>query len=217
MIFYLLSILGYYKAMKKVVPAGICLLFFLVVIIPPGTSLFFLLHVHWIFQVIAFISGWFCWTFIEYFVHRFWLHRRENKHYHQTNHFIHHINPTKIFTSEVKRLFIAGVAVITFFFSISYSQYLFFPAGITCGYELYGYVHIWLHKPHMLSWFKKLQEFHMRHHCGDTENCFGVTVIWWDKIFNTAPTAEKIFSSKKMEFYFSESKTKATIIKPLNS
>ncbi len=217
MIFYLLGILGYYKAMKKAVPAGFCLLFFLVVIIPPATSLFFLLNVHWIFQVIALISGWFCWTFIEYFIHRFWLHRKTNKQYHATNHFIHHTNPTKIFTSEIKRLLIVTVAFITVYFSINYSSWLFFPAGILCGYALYGYMHIWLHRPQMLGWFKKLQEFHIQHHCGATDNCFGVTVTWWDTIFNTGPAADKITSKNKTAFYFGKNKTTITTIQPLNS
>ena len=215
MIFYLLGILGYYKAIKKAVPAGICLAFFLTVIIPPGISLFFLLNVHWIFQVITFISGWLCWTFIEYFSHRFRLRRKTNKNDHGTHHFIHHTNPTKIFTTEIKRLFITAVALSTFYFSINYSVYLFFPAGILCGYALYGYIHIWLHRLHMPHLFKKLQEFHIQHHCGDTENSFGVTVTWWDKIFNTAPAAGKIINIKKEEFYFGETKTPA-IIQPLN-
>jgi len=206
MIFFLLDIPGYYRATKNPVPAGICLVFFLGVIIPIGALLFFLLNIHWTFQVIAFFSGWFCWTFIEYFIHRFLLHRKTKKHYHGTNHFIHHTNPTKILTSEIKRLLITVAAVVTFYFSINYCTWLFFPAGILCGYALYGYMHIWLHRPHILSLFKKLQEFHIQHHCGDTENCFGVTVTWWDKLFNTAPATGKAISTKKTAFYFGKTK-----------
>jgi sterol desaturase/sphingolipid hydroxylase (fatty acid hydroxylase superfamily) len=69
----------------------------------------------------------------------------------------------------------------------------------------------------MLGWFKKLQEFHIQHHCGDTDNCFGVTVTWWDKIFNTGPAADKIASKNKTAFYFGKNKTTITTIQPLNS
>ena len=216
MIFFLLDIPGYYKATKRPVPAGLCLVFFLILITPIGILLFSLLNVHWIFQVMTFISGWFCWTFIEYFIHRFWLHRKTNEHNHGTNHFIHHTNPTKILTSEIKRVIIVVAAGFTVYFSINYSPYLFFPAGILSGYAFYGYMHIWLHRSHILSWLKTLQDFHIRHHCGDTDNCFGVTVTWWDRIFNTAPAPNKIVSTKKETFYFGKNKP-TTAIQPLNN
>ena len=194
MIFYLLGLLGYYKAMKKPVPAGICLLFFFVMAVPPVTSLYLLLFKHWVFQIIAFVAGWFCWTFIEYFIRRFWLHRKENADYHNSNYFFHHTKPQQIFTAAVKRLIILSFALLLIFFSFSISVYLLLPAGIFTGYALYGYMHVWIYKPWAVRWFRKLREFHMQHHCGHTEKCFGVTVTWWDRLFNTIPHSEKIIS-----------------------
>ena len=79
MIFYLLGLLSYYKLANKPVPASICLLFFGVVSVPPAITLFFLVNKHWTFQFLAFAGGLFCWTFIEYFIHRFLMHSHEKE------------------------------------------------------------------------------------------------------------------------------------------
>lgn len=207
MIFYMLGLLSYYRLAKKPVPSGICLAFFFVMAAPPVATLYLLLNKHWVFQAIAFIAGWFCWTFIEYFTHRFWLHRKESKHYHESNHFNHHTHPGKIFTKEAKRLVIASAAVLLIYFSIAFSNYLFLPAGILTGYALYGYMHVWLHKSVAILWFSKLREFHIQHHCGQTEICFGVTVIWWDVLFNTAMVTGKPISLKIKNFFFGKNKS----------
>jgi sterol desaturase/sphingolipid hydroxylase (fatty acid hydroxylase superfamily) len=208
MIFYMLGLLSYYKIRNKPVPASLCLLFFGVVAIPPATTLFFLINKHWTFQALAFAGGLFCWTFIEYSIHRFWLHRKNNKHYHDTNHFNHHHNPGKVFTTEIKRLIIVAIALITIWNSVFFSNYLFLPAGILTGYAIYGYLHVWLHAQWAARWLPHLQKFHMRHHCGETEKCFGVTFTWWDKIFNTSGGNDKNISEKVKAVYFGNTKQK---------
>ena len=215
MIFYMLGILGYYKARNKPVPAGICIAFFLVVAVPPITALYLLLNKHWVFQVIALVAGWFCWTFIEYFIRRFWMDKKDKAHYHESLHFIHHTNPRVIFTSEIRRLLFAATAILFIYISIQYSTYLFLPAGIVAGFALYSYMHVWLHKPAMSRWIGRHQDFHMQHHCGKTEDCFGVTVTWWDKIFNTNRGSEKNISQKTREFYFRENETQKELVKNL--
>ena len=90
MIFYLLGLLSYYKLANKPVPASICLLFFAVVTVPSAATLFFFVNKHWTFQLIAFGGGVFCWTFFEYFIHRFMMHGKEKKDYHKSLHFHHH-------------------------------------------------------------------------------------------------------------------------------
>lgn len=206
MIFYLLGILGYYKARNKPVPAGICIAFFLVIAIPPITTLYLLLNKHWLFQAIALAAGWFCWTFIEYFIHRFRMHKKDKSHYHASLHFIHHTNPRKIFTTETRRVIVAVTAILFIYASIQFSSYLFLPSGVVAGFALYGYMHVGLHKPAMSRWISKHQDFHLQHHCGKTETCFGVTVTWWDKIFNTINRSEKIINQKTKEFYFRKTK-----------
>ena len=202
MIFYLIGVLGYYKLAKKPVPAGICLLFFATVTIPPATTLLFLLNTHWIFQVLAYAGGLFCWTFIEYFVHRFLMHGKED--YHKSDHFLHHTNPTKIFTGQVKRILFSAVAIFVTWCSISFSVYLLLPAGFITGFALYINVHRVLHSAWASKWFSGLQKFHMQHHLGQTESSFGVTTTFWDKLFNTTCKADKAISAKKVDVYFGD-------------
>jgi len=210
MIFYLVGLLSYYKLANKPVPASICLLFFAVVTVPPAATLFFFVNTHWTFQLIAFAGGVFCWTFIEYFIHRFMMHGKEKKEYHKSLHFHHHVTGT-IFTSQVKRILYSSGAVILIGLSIFFTSYLFLIAGIATGLSLYSYMHVWLHKPWASKWIGGLQKFHMQHHFGQTEKCFGVTNTWWDRIFNTAGQGEKVAGAKSIELYFGKKNTQDLI------
>lgn len=210
MIFYLLGILSYYKLANKPVPASICLLFFAVITVPPAATLFFFVHKHWTFQLIAFAGGLFCWTFIEYFIHRFMMHGKEKKEYHKSLHFHHHVTGT-IFTSQVKRILYSLGAIILTGLSIFFSSYLFLIAGIATGLSLYSYMHVLLHKPWASKWIGGLQKFHMQHHFGQTEKCFGVTNTLWDKVFNTAGKADKIAGAKSIDLYFGKKSTQDLI------
>ena len=210
MIFYLLGMLSYYKLANKPVPATICLLFFAVVTVPPTATLFFFVNKHWTFQLIAFAGGLFCWTFFEYFIHRFMMHGKEKKEYHKSLHFHHHVTGT-IFTSQVKRILYSSGAIILTGLSILFSSYLFLLAGIATGLSLYSYMHVLLHKPWASRWIGGLQKFHMQHHFGQTEKCFGVTNTLWDKIFNTAGKADKVAGAKSIELYFGKKSTQDLI------
>ena len=210
MIFYLLGLLSYYKLANKPVPATICLLFFAVVTVPPAATLFLFVNKHWTFQLIAFAGGVFCWTFIEYFIHRFMMHGKEKKEYHKSLHFHHHVTGT-IFTSRVKRTLYSLSAIILIGISIFFSSYLFLMAGIATGLSLYSYMHVLLHKSWASKWIGGLQKFHMQHHFGQTEKCFGVTNTLWDKVFNTAGKADKVAGAKSIELYFGKKNTQDLI------
>ena len=210
MIFYLLGLLSYYKLANKPVPASICLLFFAVVTVPPAATLFFFVNTHWTFQLIAFAGGLFCWTFFEYFIHRFMMHGKEKKQYHKSLHFHHHVTGT-IFTSQVKRILYSLGAIILIGLSLFFSSYLFLIAGIATGLSLYSYMHVLLHKPWASKWIGGLQKFHMQHHFGQTEKCFGVTNTLWDKVFNTAGKSDKVAGAKSIELYFGKKNTQDLI------
>jgi sterol desaturase/sphingolipid hydroxylase (fatty acid hydroxylase superfamily) len=208
MIFYLLGLLSYYKIRNKPVPASICLLFFGVIAVPPATTLFFLIYNHWIFQLLAFAGGLFCWTFIEYFTHRFLMHGKEKENYQKSYHFVHHSSPGVIFTNNFKRTFYSLVAITLNCLAIFYNHYLLLPAGIITGFALYNFMHLCLHKHWASYWFGKLQYYHMQHHFGQTENCFGVTSMLWDRIFNTITKSEKTGSIKALDVYYGRSSKK---------
>jgi len=210
MIFYLLGLLSYYKLANKSAPATVCLLFFAVITVPSATTLYFLINSHWIFQLLAFAGGLFCWTFIEYFTHRFLMHGKEKEDYRKSYHFVHHLNPGVIFTNNLKRIFYTLVAVVLTCSGIVYSYYLLLPAGIITGFALYNFMHLFLHKQCASRWLRRLQQFHMQHHFGQTETCFGVTSMLWDKLFNTTVKSVKAGSVKAMELYYGKTKNLIT-------
>ena len=196
----MLGLLSYYKIRNKPVPAGICLLFFGVVTVPPTTTLYFLINKHWTFQAIAFAGGVFCWTFIEYYVHRFLMHAKDD--YHKSDHFLHHTNPIVIFTSQLKRIAYSFIAILFTTTSILFSNYLLLPAGIMTGFALYINMHRILHSTWAAKWFGGLQKFHMQHHLTLSEKCFGVTTTFWDRLFNTTGKENKLITTKKLKHYF---------------
>ena len=205
MILYLLGLLSYYKLANKPVPASICLLFFAVVTVPPTATLHFLVNKHWIFQLLVFVAGLFCWTFIEYFCHRFLMHGKEKEDYRKSHHFVHHSNPGVIFTNNLKRIFYSLVALTLICLGFTYNYYLLLPAGILTGFAVYNFMHLFLHKHWASHWLKGLQQFHMQHHFGQTDNCFGVTSMLWDWIFNTTVKSGKTGSIKATELYYGKS------------
>ncbi|HLF45592.1 MAG TPA: sterol desaturase family protein [Chitinophagaceae bacterium] len=194
MIFYLIGLLSYYRLANKPVPLGVCIVFFFVIAVPPVTALYLLLNSHWVFQVIAFVAGWFCWTFIEYFIHRFWLHRNKNDHHFNEWNQINHIHPEKIITNDILRILIAFLATILIYVSLDFSNFLILPAGIISGCAIYGYIHFLIHKRCRTKWFNKLRAFHLKHHHRANDKCFGVSVTWWDLLFNTGPKTGKPIS-----------------------
>ena len=210
MIFYLLGLLSYYKLANKPVPAGICVLFFAVVTVPPTATLFFFVDKHWTFQLIAFAGGVFCWTFLEYFIHRIMMHGKEKHEYHKTLHFNHHVTGT-IFTSQVNRVLYSSGAIILICCSIFFSSYLFLLAGMATGLSIYSYMHVLLHKQWASKWIGGLQRFHMQHHFGQTEKCFGVTNTLWDRVFNTIGKTDKIAGAKSIELYYGKKSTQDLI------
>jgi hypothetical protein len=164
MIFYLLGLLSYYKLANKPVPASICLLFFAVITVPPVATLFFFINKHWTFQLIAFAGGLFCWTFIEYFIHRFMMHGKEKKNIIRVCIFI--IMLRAIFTSRQRVLYFGCTPYRLQYFL---QQLFIHIAGITGFFPLYSLCTL-LHTPWASKWIGGLQKFHMQHHFGQTEN-----------------------------------------------
>jgi len=211
MIFYMISLFGYYKLANKPVPALICLLFFGSIAVPSAITLFLLINKHWTFQVLTYVAGLFYWTFIEYFVHRFLMHSHDKKNYHKSDHFLHHTNPGTIFTGIVKRIIFSAIAIAVTIVSMLFSDHLLLPSGFITGFALYVNMHRLLHNRSASKWFGRLQKFHMQHHFGQTEKCFGVTSSLWDRIFNTNEKTEKTVSARTIDLYFGKTYKKQII------
>jgi sterol desaturase/sphingolipid hydroxylase (fatty acid hydroxylase superfamily) len=134
------------------------------------------------------------WTLSEYFIHRFVFH------YHPTSDFgkkiaflmhgIHHDYP-----NDSKRLVMPPIMSILlsipFIFIFKYAfggegaSYSAF-SGMVIGYLCYDMLH---YAVHHARWdnplFVQLKKHHMAHHFVAPEEGFGVSNMFWDKIFKT--------------------------------
>ena len=145
-----------------------------------------------------YVAGMFTWTLMEYILHRYVFHIDEYfpsfKRFHYIVHGIHHEYP-----KDDERLFMPPVpgAIIAFLMFLFW--YLFFGinvfalmAGISNGYLLYSYLHYTIHtKPygHLLH---KLWSHHAKHHYKYPDKAFGVSSPFWDIIFGTMPSKNKL-------------------------
>lgn len=159
-----------------------------------------------LFELVLFSWGWLTWTFIEYILHRFWMHSasktRQNKDF--ANHQYHHTHPTEIKITSVHRIFLVLGLIMMIVISASVSSYLFIGSGIYCGFVCYTFMHVVLHQKWSAKIFRRLHDYHIYHHCKYPNRCFGISVVWWDLIFGTTPPAQARLSERIVDFYFGE-------------
>jgi len=158
------------------------------------------------FFAIVFVWGWISWTFIEYIMHRFWMHDKPHvageKDF--ANHQYHHTHPTEIKIKPVHRLLMFCGVVLLIGAAILFQNYFTFISGFATGFVGYTFMHVVLHKKWSAKLFPKLQEFHVYHHCKYPNRCFGVTTILWDVVFNTTPPPNAKISNRIRDFYFGQ-------------
>ncbi len=144
--------------------------------------------------------GWFVWTLVEYFVHRFIFHYHPKterlKRFFFTFHGMHHAQPmckTRLVMPPV-----ISIPLSILFFGLFYlitvsllEQPLWLePAfsGFAIGYLVYDMIHYSLH--HMKSkkgYLAMCRRQHMRHHVKCPNMRFGVSFPLWDYVFGTMP------------------------------
>lgn len=154
-----------------------------------------------LFQAGLVFLGWLTWTFIEYIVHRFWMHGAGSGEL--FNHLHHHSHPTEINVTITQRVLLVASCVALQFVAMRLQNYFSLLSGFYAGFVGYFFVHFLLHK----KWFgricPRLQRFHILHHCKLPHHCFGVTVHWWDYVFNTTPPKKLHPANRIVQFYFS--------------
>lgn len=157
-----------------------------------------------IYYSLLVFSGWFGWTFIEYFNHRFRMHGNGDTSkvigYHR--HILHHHHPTEIKITSSQRLFlfIGNLVLITLCFV--FKNWILFFTGFYTGFVIYTLMHWVLHRKFSAKLFPEVHQFHMHHHCKHPDKCFGVTVTWWDHLFDTIPHQQKEITERIKTFYY---------------
>lgn len=154
-------------------------------------------QVSFILIMLSFIIGLFCWTVLEYVLHRFLFHATPHspkaKRAIFLLHGIHHAQPM-VKTRLVMPLLVSVPLAIPFYllfyviFSLLRITWWLNPffGGILLGYLTYDMTHYALH--HIkLQWdyFNTLRRTHLHHHTGTPVRSFGVTSPLWDIVFGT--------------------------------
>jgi hypothetical protein len=154
-----------------------------------------------VFHALLFLTGWCTWTFIEYILHRFWMHDKSSNSAMAQTHHHHHTHPTEIIVTNMQRLIMLVVVVILFLIAGRLDDYFTGVVGLFFGIEGYFMMHQFLHLKISQRIFKKLVRYHIYHHCKYPNTCYGVSVPWWDDIFKTVPTSPKL-TQRIIDFYF---------------
>jgi len=156
----------------------------------------FAVHNSSIFQFFKFFAfGLIIWTIIEYVFHRWVFHFNPTTEFQEYIHFmihgVHHDYP-----NDAKRLVLPPLMSIPlstgfyFFYSMfmeSYALTAFF-AGFILGYLAYDLLHYALHHANFgkkSKLWQMLKKNHMDHHFVDPDKGFGVSNVFWDRMFKT--------------------------------
>ncbi len=147
----------------------------------------------WANLILLFMFGIFCWTFVEYILHRYVFHYKPKTQFGERLififHGIHHSYPR-----DPKRLVMPPSVSIPLAFVFYFLFEAIFPndfempffAGFVLGYLIYDTTHYAIHHFAIKNKiFLKIKSHHMKHHY-QTENLgFGVSSPFWDWIFGT--------------------------------
>ncbi len=143
--------------------------------------------------------GYFIWTLVEYFGHRFLFHcqfpGRFGARIHFLIHGVHHEHPNDPLRLVMPALLSGPIMLIAFaIVRLLFGLPLGYPVlmGFLAGYLCYDMVHYYVHHGQPKRWIgRTLRRLHMLHHFRDPDRGFGVSAPWWDYIFKTAHTASE--------------------------
>ncbi|MCE3296866.1 MAG: hypothetical protein K0R65_2580 [Crocinitomicaceae bacterium] len=141
-----------------------------------------------------FIAGFFSWSLAEYVMHRYVFHfEGQNKlvrAVHYAMHGYHHEVPhddKHMFMPPVPALLILSLFFGFFYLFLGGNTWFFLP-GFEIGYLTYSLIHYRIHRGVPKNRFlNKLWLHHANHHYKDHDKSFGVSSLFWDRVFGTLP------------------------------
>ena len=131
----------------------------------------------------------FLWTFTEYAMHRFNGHDQKGKTAFSKDHLAHHASLT-YFTpkrDKVKRAVLVSAALFPISILLLGMTYgLTFACAYLSAYFYYDFLHWYSHYyPPTTKYGKRVRKHHFAHHFTNPKHNFGVTTVFWDKVFGT--------------------------------
>lgn len=136
-------------------------------------------------------AGFFMWGLEEYLAHRFLFHHpspRLGK-----RHLAHHQNTRDLPLTFAKwplvvMAILAEGGILALVFPIEVASGVAF--GLLMGYANYEWTHYSDHfRTPRSNRAKRLRQHHFIHHFRDSGRAFGVTTLFWDRVFGTLPPA----------------------------
>ena len=147
--------------------------------------------------------GWFAglfslgvvlWTFFEYWFHRLFFHMEPKsdlgKRIHFMAHGVHHDYP-----NDSLRLVMPPAVSLTLAVIVYWTIFLFVQdygltsglfSGFVTGYLVYDIMHFSTHySSYKGKWFQRIKKNHMLHHYKDGNRGYGLSNIFWDRVFGT--------------------------------
>lgn len=135
----------------------------------------------------AFVVGAGAWSFLEYWVHRFALHKLA---YFVPMHALHHRAPRDFVGTPtwLSLAVLSGFILLPMWRFAGTTLACGLTAGVMIGYLWYGLVHHWIHHYRarvIPNYLECLRVRHLRHHYSPKGGNFGVTTSFWDHVFGT--------------------------------
>ncbi|MCF8463979.1 MAG: sterol desaturase family protein [Flavobacteriales bacterium] len=139
-------------------------------------------------------SGYAFWTLMEYCIHRFFFHKEFTtpigKKIHYIAHGLHHDYPNDSLRLVMPPAINLTLAVLFYwaFYVVIMDKGLTagFFAGFTFGYMIYDLMHFATHFFNFKNmWFQRIKRSHLLHHYREPNSGFGLSTIFWDRVFGT--------------------------------
>ena len=132
------------------------------------------------------IVGYAIWTLVEYLMHRYAFHHMPGV---KPLHMAHHADAHDLIGQptilSLSLIFVFGY--LPFAYLIGAYAACFPFAGLMAGYLAFAGIHLIVHHaaPSKFKFIRRLKRGHAIHHYGNNEYNFGVTTLFWDKVFGT--------------------------------
>jgi len=147
----------------------------------------------------VFFAGILVWTLFEYFLHRYLFHLQIDTDWGRRIHFMihgcHHDYPNDSMRLVIPTGASLFLAVMMYWFFYFFIVYLFggtmaihhgFFASFVIGYVTYDMMHYATHYAKFKNkWFRDIQKNHLDHHYVDHDKGFGLSNVFWDRVFGT--------------------------------
>ena len=157
---------------------------FIVVALATGT--WGLRHDAWWHGPGLLVLGYLVWTLVEYFMHRYIFHHMPGV---KPLHMAHHADSHDLIGQPtlLSLMLIFGFGYLPCVYVFGAYAACFPLAGIMAGYLAFSGVHFLVHHAEYSKFktLRKLKRCHAIHHYGNNQQNFGVTTLFWDRVFGT--------------------------------